>query len=101
LTFIQATDLVGWASTAVLLATIGRQVYTQWKSKTTSGVSRWLFVGQITASIGYTAYSLLLHNWVFVFSNVAMIATAVAGEVIFLLNRNRPRATGEDRHDRA
>jgi MtN3 and saliva related transmembrane protein len=71
----------------VLLATICRQVYSQWKSKATSGVSRWLFVGQISASIGFICYSYQLHNWVFLFSNSAMLITAIAGEIIYVSNR--------------
>jgi MtN3 and saliva related transmembrane protein len=89
---LKATDIVGWVSTAILLATIARQVFTQWKSKSTSGVSKWLFVGQITASIGYTTYSYLLHNWVFLVSNIAIVVTAVIGEAIFLSNRHRRRS---------
>ncbi len=83
------TDIIGWASTVVLLATIGRQVYSQWKSKATAGVSRWLFVGQISASIGFTIYSYLLHNWVFLFSNAALVLTAIVGELIYISNRRR------------
>jgi MtN3 and saliva related transmembrane protein len=86
---ITPTEAIGWASTAVLLATIGRQVYSQWKSKAAAGVSRWLFVGQIGASIGFTIYSYLLHNWVFLFSNAAMIVTAIVGELIYISNRKR------------
>jgi MtN3 and saliva related transmembrane protein len=86
---ITPTDAIGWSSAAVLLATIGRQVYSQWKSKATAGVSRWLFVGQISASVGFTIYSYLLHNWVFLFSNVAMIVTAIVGESIYISNRKR------------
>ncbi len=85
------TEVIGWLSSAVLLATIGRQVYSQWKTKATGGVSKWLFVGQISASAGYTVYSFLLHNWVFLFSNIAMIITAVAGELVFLSNRRAKR----------
>ncbi len=80
-------EAIGWASSAILLATISRQVYSQWKSKATSGVSKWLFVGQISASAGYITYSVLLHNWVFLVSNVAMIVTALLGELVFLVNR--------------
>ena len=84
---ITPTDAIGWTSTAVLLATIGRQVYSQWKSKDSAGVSRWLFVGQIGASVGFTIYSYLLHNWVFLVSNVAMMVTAIVGECIYISNR--------------
>ena len=86
-------DLIGWASSAILLATIGRQVYTQWKSRATGGVSRWLFIGQVTASAGYTAYSILLHNWVFMTSNIALLCTALVGEALFLRNRRRHPGT--------
>jgi MtN3 and saliva related transmembrane protein len=82
-----SADLIGWGSSVVLLTTLGRQVYTQWKSKATQGVSRWLFIGQLTASSGYTLYSVLLHNWVFMASNIALLATAVVGEALYLRNR--------------
>jgi MtN3 and saliva related transmembrane protein len=86
---ITPTDAIGWTSTVVLLATIGRQVYSQWKSKASAGVSRCLFVGQIGASVGFTIYSYLLHNCVFLISNVPMIVTAIAGESIYISNRKR------------
>jgi MtN3 and saliva related transmembrane protein len=66
-----------------------RQVYTQWKSRDAAGVSRWLFVGQVTASVGYTIYSLLLQNWVFATSNLAILATAITGEMIYLRKKRR------------
>jgi MtN3 and saliva related transmembrane protein len=83
-------DVIGWLSAAILLATICRQVYTQWKSKATAGLSRWLFVGQISASIGFAAYSYQLHNWIFLFSNSAMLITAIVGEIIYVSNRKAP-----------
>jgi MtN3 and saliva related transmembrane protein len=79
----------------VLLATICRQVYSQWKSKATSGVSRWLFVGQISASIGFVCYSYQLHNWIFLFSNSAMLITAIVGEIIYLSNRKGGQETAQ------
>jgi MtN3 and saliva related transmembrane protein len=86
-------DLIGWASSVVLLATIGRQVYTQWKTRSTEGVSKWLFVGQLAASTGYTIYSVLLHNWVFMTSNIALLGTALVGQALLLRNRRlqKPR----------
>jgi uncharacterized protein with PQ loop repeat len=85
-------ELIGWASSVVLLLTIGRQVYTQWRTRATAGVSKWLFVGQLTASTGFTLYSVLLHNSVYTASNVMLLVTAVIGEVIYLQNRRHPRA---------
>ena len=83
------TELIGWLSAIVLLTTLGRQVYTQWKSRSVQGVSRWLFVGQLCASVGFVAYSWLLHNWVFVVTNALILTTAVLGEWIYLHNRRR------------
>jgi len=85
-------ELIGWASSIVLLLTIGRQVYSQWRTRATAGVSKWLFVGQLTASTGFTIYSVLLHNWVFTASNVMLLVTAVIGEVVYVHNRRRNRA---------
>jgi MtN3 and saliva related transmembrane protein len=82
-----ATDLIGWAAAAILILTLGRQVYTQWRDRTSKGVSRWLFVGQCAASVGFVAYSWLLGSWVFVVTNALILVTAVAGEFIYLRNR--------------
>ncbi|ACK52472.1 small membrane protein [Methylocella silvestris BL2] len=81
------TELVGWSAAAILLLTICRQVYTQWRDRSSEGVSRWLFIGQITASIGFVIYSWLLGSWVFVATNAAMLLTAVAGQAIHSRNR--------------
>ena len=90
-------DIVGWAASGILLLTLVRQVYAQWKSEQVEGISRWLFIGQITASLGFAVYSWLLHNWVFLVTNVALLATAIAGELIYLRNKRRQRAsTGDD-----
>jgi MtN3 and saliva related transmembrane protein len=85
---MNTVDLIGWASSAVLLATIGRQVFSQWRSRSAAGVSRWLFIGQLAASTGFALYSYLLHNWVFLVSNLALLLTAVVGEVIYLKNKD-------------
>ncbi|MET0496815.1 MAG: PQ-loop domain-containing transporter [Steroidobacteraceae bacterium] len=39
------TDLIGWASSGILLLTLARQVYTQWRERSTQGVSHWMFIG--------------------------------------------------------
>ncbi len=90
------TELLGWASSAVLLATLARQVRKQWRDGTAEGVSRWLFAGQTTASVGFTVYSLLLRNWVFAVTNALILLNAIAGLVIYRrLRRRRPlRAAG-------
>ena len=80
-------EAIGWFAAAVLLLTLGRQVYTQWRERQTKGVSRWLFVGQLTASTAFLVYSWLVENWVFVVTNALLLVTAGIGEWIFLRNR--------------
>ncbi|GIZ53749.1 hypothetical protein [Noviherbaspirillum aridicola] len=80
-------DLIGWISAAILVLTISRQVYSQWRSGSVAGVSKWLFIGQMSASLGFTIYSWLVENWVFVFANFFILLTAVAGEGVYLRNK--------------
>jgi MtN3 and saliva related transmembrane protein len=86
---MKPADWIGWVSSLILLATLTRQIWTQWQSRATSGVSRWLFVGQLVASTGFAVYSWLLHNWVFLLTNVALAITAIAGECMVLLHSKR------------
>ena len=90
------TELVGWLSSLILLATIGKQVWKQWKDESSEGVSKWLFIGQIAASVGFTVYSWLVHDWVFVVTNALMLCSAVAGGVILARNRRRGRSGAKD-----
>ena len=85
------TELIGWASSFVLLLTVGKQIHKQWRDDCSEGVSTWLFVGQLAASGGFTAYSYLVRNWVFVATNTLMAAAAVLGLLIVLHHRRRGR----------
>ena len=80
-------DIIGWISAAILVMTISRQVYSQWRSCSVEGVSKWLFIGQLAASLGFTIYSYLVDNWVFVFANFFIFLTAVAGECVYVRNK--------------
>jgi len=84
---MNATELVGWCSSFVLMLTIARQVYKQWHEKTSEGVSKWLFIGQMTASLGFTIYSWLVNNWVFVVTNLVMLVSGLIGLGIVLHHR--------------
>jgi MtN3 and saliva related transmembrane protein len=84
-----ARDAIGWAAAVILLATLARQVYTQWRDHTAAGVSRWLFIGQLCASVGFIIYSWLLGSWVFVATNVLILLTALVGQWVTLRNRRR------------
>jgi len=87
-------DVIGWASACILVLTISRQVYTQYRTRSVAGVSKWLFVGQLSASVGFTIYSWLLDNWVFVVVNFSLFITAVVGQFIYLRNRRLAQRTG-------
>jgi uncharacterized protein with PQ loop repeat len=88
------TELIGWASSAVLLATLARQVLKQWREGTSEGVSRWLFIGQVTASAGFTVYSMLVRNWVFVATNALILVNAILGLMIVRRHRREAAAQG-------
>lgn len=75
-------DIIGWVATAVLLATLIRQIVKQVKDDDAEGVSAWLFVGQISASALFVAYSALVGNVVFVVTNSLVLLTAIVGQVI-------------------
>lgn len=87
------SEAIGWFSSFVLVLTIANQVYKQWKSGTSKGVSKWLFVGQITASSGFTVYSVMVDNWVFVVTNALMLMSALVGIVIVMKHRRAERRT--------
>jgi hypothetical protein len=80
-------DLIGWAASAILIATLSRQIWTQARDTNAKGVSRWLFAGQILASLGFIAYSWMLRNWVFIVTNTIILLTAVVGQVVMWRKR--------------
>jgi MtN3 and saliva related transmembrane protein len=88
---MNATELIGWCSSFILVLTIGKQVYKQWHEDSSEGVSKWLFVGQISASLGFTIYSWLVKNWVFVVTNSLMLLNGILGLLIVLHHRRRAR----------
>lgn len=83
------TEIIGWASSIILLLTLIKQVHKQWKDETSEGVSMWLFIGQVVASVGFTVYSVLLENWVFIVTNCLLIINSVFGIVFYFYYRKR------------
>lgn len=83
------TELIGWTSSVILLLTIGKQIHRQWQVDSSEGVSRWLFIGQMAASCGFTAYSWLVQNWVFVTTNALMVLNGLVGYLIVQRHRRR------------
>ncbi|MGI9108121.1 MAG: SemiSWEET family transporter [Pyrinomonadaceae bacterium] len=84
-------EAIGWVSSFILVLTIGKQVYKQWKEGSSENVSKWLFIGQLAASLGFTIYSWLVRNWVFVATNAVMLLNGLAGLLIVLHHRRRER----------
>lgn len=81
-------EALGWIISIILVLTLGKQVYKQWQEGVSEGISRWLFIGQITASTGFTIYSWLVHNRVFVVTNLLMILNAFIGLSLVLWQRH-------------
>lgn len=84
--------LIGWLSSFILVLTIAQQIRKQWSAGTSKGVSKWLFIGQLAASAGFTVYSIGLRNWVFATTNGLMALAAITGLVILLRHRASERA---------
>jgi len=73
------TDIIGWASSIILLTTLIQQVHKQSKEGTGEGVSKILFAGQVLSSIGFTIYSLMVGNWVFAVTNALLTVNNFIG----------------------
>ena len=82
-------EAIGWASSVILLMTLVKQVYKQWTEGTAEGVSKWLFVGQLFASIGFTAYSYMVGNWVFTVTNGLLTINNIIGIYLYFYFRRR------------
>jgi MtN3 and saliva related transmembrane protein len=82
-------EIIGWVSSAILLLTIGRQIWKQWQEGSSEGVSVVLFIGQMAASLGFTIYSFLVHNWIFVVTNALMLTSGLIGLGITIYHRKR------------
>ena len=88
------TEVIGWASSGILLITLVKQVYKQWKEGTGEGVSKLLFIGQFAASAGFLIYSILLENWVFTFTNAALTLNSIVGIGLSFYHRKRESSQG-------
>ena len=82
-------EFVGWSASVILLITIIAQVRKQWRTGSNEGVSKWLFVGQVASSVGFTIYSVVTENLVFIVTNGALLMSNIAGVYIFFRNRGR------------
>ncbi|HEU4533659.1 MAG TPA: hypothetical protein VFS00_06060 [Polyangiaceae bacterium] len=85
-------ELLGWLSSAILVVTVGKQVYKQWRQGVGEGVSIWLFVGQVAASAGFLFYSILTKNAVFIATNALMLLNGLIGLGLVWRHRRRGRS---------
>ena len=76
-------EIIGWVSSCVLLLTLVLQVRKQWKAKTSKGLSKWLFIGQLVAGIGFVIYSYFVGNWVFTVTNGLLTINNLAGIYLY------------------
>ena len=67
------------------------------KSGSTEGVSKWLFVGQVASSVGFTVYSVLTGNMVFIVTNAVLLLSNITGVYIYF--RNREKNGGDDEEE--
>lgn len=90
------THVFGYVASAVLLATLITQIRKQWQRGTTRGVSRWLFIGQLVASIGFIVESAVIGSALFVVVNSALALSAAVGMGLWFYQRRRERGDVED-----
>ena len=83
-------DFLGWLSSSILVITLFVQVRKQWLDDTSRGVSPFLFIGQLAASIGFLLYSVQIENWVFTVTNSLTSIAALLG--LFITYRHRKRS---------
>lgn len=84
-------EIIGWASSIILLLTLVKQVHKQWKDGTSEGISSFLFVGQLLASTGFTVYSFLVKNWVFTITNGLLTINNIIGIFLYFYFRKNKK----------
>ena len=89
-----STHLFGYAASAILFVTLAVQIHKQWERGTTKGVSRWLFIGQFFASVGFTVHSAIIGSTLFVAVNAILAGSAVIGMVLWFVQHRRELRRG-------
>ena len=65
------------------------KAWKEWRDRVKHGISPLFFVGQVTTSVLFIAYSAMVGNRIFVVGNVLVLAAALAGGAILAYNRAR------------
>lgn len=87
---MKVEDLLGWLSSIILVITLFVQVRKQWHDDTSRGVSPFLFIGQLAASLGFLLYAMQIDNWVFIATNSLTSLAAVLG--LWITRRHQEHA---------
>jgi uncharacterized protein with PQ loop repeat len=86
-----SVQILGWASSVVLLLTIHNQIHAQWKEGSSRGVSWFLFIGQLVASAGFVTYSVAVGDHVFIVTNSLLLASHFLGLAVTLKQKSKTR----------
>jgi hypothetical protein len=86
-----ATEWIGWTAAALLLATTLREVRQQWHADSNEGVWPWMFAGYFLASTGFTVYSALGGQTLFLVVNAMLMVTNAVGQALYWRNAWRAR----------
>lgn len=78
-------EWLGWLASGILLITLFAQVSKNWQEKKLKGVNPLLYYGQAVASLCFALYSITINSWVFVFTNILSLLSAIIG--IYLVHR--------------
>lgn len=86
-----AGEWVGWGAAALLLVTTLKEVHQQWHADSNDGVWPWMFAGYFLASAGFTVYSALGGQTLFLVVNATLMATNAVGQALYWRNAWRAR----------
>ncbi len=83
------TDIIGWIGSGLVFMTISYQVWKQWQSKSTKGISPWLYAGQLVANVFLGTYSIIEETWVFFASNILVFLSSAVGLGIYIHHKKK------------
>jgi len=82
-------EVIGWAASVLVLVTTVGQIHKQWKSGTSKGVTPWLFIGNFAAATLFEVYAFLIHNLIYIVTNLLMLVASAIGLLILLWHRRK------------
>lgn len=86
--------VVGWSASVVVVVTTIGQIYKQWQAHSSKGVSPFLFVGNVLASLLFLNYAIMIKNVVYEVTNSVMVLASVCGLALLIHQRRLDKPTG-------